>query len=124
MKTYVKTNVHLKHVNSWFRAMEDHKEELRITEIYFENDSPGLVRCAKGLVKSEAVIKVGNRLSKAPCMVLATWSYVGKCTDWKGRRLPQYDLIINETAEQRRESIEEWTLTNQSTEGAAHDTKK
>lgn len=124
MRTYHKSNAHLKHVDSWFRAIDEHSEIIELSEIYFERDTDGLVRFAKGRVVSEGLIRIGNRMIKSPCVILVTWSYLGKCTSWKGKRLPKYDLTINETAEQRRQSLNDWNLSHQPLEHAAHDTKK
>lgn len=104
---YQRTNAQLKHYDSWVRAAEG-REDLQIEEIYFERDTGGLVRYARGLIQSEGVIRVGNRQAKTPCIINASWSYMGKCTDWRGHRAAQFDLDLQETAAQRRESIENW----------------
>jgi len=104
---YQRTNAQLKHVDSWLRAANE-REDLQIEEIFFECGAGGLVRYARGLIQSSATIKIGNRFERTPCIINASWSYLGKCTDWKGRRVPQFDLEIVETLEQRNSSIANW----------------
>lgn len=121
---YQKTNAQLKHAISWARASESRGEELTITEMYFERGTGGLVRLARGLVMSEGIIRVGNRQVKTPCEIQVTWSYIGKCTDWQHHRLPQFDLELTETPEERRLAIEEWNLRHKPSINNEDDTQK
>lgn len=108
MRNYQKTTYHLKHRDSWYRASAERRGELEIKEMVLEQGSSGLVLVARGVVMQELPIRIGNRYEMRPAIINVTWSFNGKCTDWRHHRLFQYDLVINETAEERKASIANW----------------
>jgi len=109
MRNYQKTTNNLKHRDSWDRAEAERSGELEITEVVLERGTHGLVRVARGVVMQELPIRIGNRYEMRPAMINVTWSYNGKCTDWRHHRLYKYDLVIKETEAEREASIANWS---------------
>lgn len=121
MRNYQKTNAQLKHVNSWFKAAEARRGDLIIEGIYFEKDTDGLVRMAEGYAFSSGRIRIGNRQQMSPCQLRVTWSYLGKCSDWKCHRLPDFDLDIKESTEERKAAMNEWRIAHHPSEQLHHE---
>ena len=104
---YKRSNTQLKHMCSWLRAVADRKG-IEMLEFAIQEGTNGLVLCCKGLVMEDKKIRLGNRYENHQCMTQVTWSYNGTCRDWRLQRLPQFDLEIKETPEERREGLESW----------------
>lgn len=102
---------YLRHVLTWLSA-SDAKKEINLTEIFMEPGEDGLVRLAKGWVMTDRTVQLGSTLTKAPCLLHCTWTYLGMCRDWRNHRLPQFDLNLQEDTKARLLAIKEWNASH------------
>lgn len=97
----------LRHFLTWTSAAEQ-LPDIELTEVYFEPGEGGLVRLARGWIKTNRAVQMGVSVVQADCLLQCTWTYLGMCRDWRNHRLPQYDLDLKEDTKARLAAIKEW----------------